>query len=82
MMSVAEESSASFEGSEFGGGIVSMDGNGVPEVRSEGVEEGFVDEAAEGQAVLREVSYELCWFEDVEHLVAGCQLIYVKEVLV
>lgn len=32
VMSVAEESCASFEGLEFGGGIVSVDGDGVPEV--------------------------------------------------
>lgn len=52
-------------------------------MRGEGVEEGFVDEATEGQVVLREVvGYESCYFEDVKHLVVGYHLMYVMEMLV
>lgn len=61
MMSVAEESCAACRGMELWCEVGALDGDGVPEVWSEGVVEGLVDTAAEGQVVLGQVvGDELC----------------------
>jgi hypothetical protein len=47
MMTVAEETCAPFWGLEFWDGVSAADCDGVPKVWGKGLEEGFVDEAAE-----------------------------------
>jgi hypothetical protein len=51
-MPISEKTSTTLWGSEFGDGVVWVDGDGVPEVWGEGGVEGFVDEAAEEKVVL------------------------------
>lgn len=47
MVTVTEETCTRLGGLEFGDEVVVEDGDGVPEMRGEGGEEGFVDTAAE-----------------------------------
>jgi hypothetical protein len=59
-MTIAEEASTTLWSLEFGNEVVWVDGKGVPEERVKGGGEALVDQAAEGQVVLREVvGYEM-----------------------